>query len=68
MAVFDVGQHVVNNAAKGDIRKLQRWMQQKQFKDCGCPGGYGVRGFVLVIHGNDVDQYYHADSVNYHYR
>ena len=42
-------------------------MQQKHYTDCGCPGGYGVRGFVPAIHGNDVDQCYHAHSVNYHY-
>ena len=66
MAVFDVGQHVVNNAA-GVISETLQWMQQKQFHGLWMPGGYGVRGFVPAIHGNDVDQCYHAHSVNYHY-
>ncbi len=67
MAVFDVGQHVVNNAAGVISRKHCGGCNRSNFTDCGCPGGYGVRGFVLVIHGNDVDQCYHAHSVNYHY-
>ena len=49
------------------IRKHCGGCNRSNHKDCGCPGGYGVRGFVLAIHGNDVDQCYHAHSVNYHY-
>ena len=37
-------------------------------KDCGCTGRYGTGGFVLVIHGNAADQYYHADSVDHYNR
>ena len=75
MAVFDVGQHVVNNAAgviSGNTavdatEAISRIVDAHNFTNCGCPGGYGVRGFVPAIHGNDVDQCYHAHSVNYHY-
>ena len=36
--------------------------------DVGCTGRYGTGGFVLVIHGNAADQYYHADSVDHYNR
>lgn len=52
---------------RGDIRKHCGGCNRSNYTDCGCPGGYGVRGFVPAIHGNDVDQCYHAHSVNYHY-
>ena len=64
MAVFDVGQHVVN---RSNFRKHSSGRIGSNHKDCGCTGRYGTGGFVPAIHGNDVDQCYHAHSVNYHY-
>ncbi len=66
MAVFDVGQHVVNNAAgviSGNTavdasEAITRIVDALEDME---------RGFVPAIHGNDVDQCYHAHSVNYHY-
>ena len=67
MAVFDVGQHVVNNAAgviSGNtavdaseaITRIVDALEDMEL------------GFVLVIHGNAADQYYHADSVDHYNR
>ena len=82
MAVFDVGQHVVNNAAGGISGNTASGPARAEGRDesgprllrnagtafCGCTGRYGTGGFVLVIHGNAADQYYHADSVDHYNR
>ena len=68
MAVFDVGQHVVNNAAgviSGNTavdatEAITRIVDALEDMELG--------GFVPAIHGNAADQYYHADSVNHHNR
>lgn len=68
MAVFDVGQHVVNNAAgviSGNTavdasEAITRIVDALEDMELG--------GFVLVIHGNAADQYYHADSVDHYNR
>ena len=62
MAVFDVGQHVVNNAAgviSGNTA-VDATEAISRIVDA-------LEDMVPAIHGNDVDQCYHAHSVNYHY-
>ena len=66
MAVFDVGQQCGQQCSRGDIRKHCGGCNRSNFTDCGCPGGYGVRGFVPAIHGNAVDQHYHEDFIHHY--
>ena len=45
MAVFDVGQHVVNNAAGVISGNTAVDASEANHKDCGCTGRYGTGGF-----------------------